>query len=135
MKWNIKELKDFIKDLDDDVEVVIESIISGEERYCSDTEDIYTSTDDNSGDKLLVLVPKDIGINNTELNEDLIPKELRAEDWEAIKDAMLESTVSLTSDCHEYKDIMSKDSKERDMKKADRLIYLVNVLIGKEEYK
>lgn len=62
MKWNVKELKDVIKDLDDDVEVVIESIVSGEERYCSDTQDVYFSEDSESGNKLLVFVPKEIEI-------------------------------------------------------------------------
>lgn len=63
MKWNVKELKEFIKDIDDDYEIVIESIISGEEQYCSDTEDIYSSKDSESGNKLLVFVPKEIQVS------------------------------------------------------------------------
>lgn len=60
MEWTIKELEEFIKDYPKDTKIVIESIVSGEERYCSDTTDIYYSQDDNSGDKLLVFVPKEI---------------------------------------------------------------------------
>ncbi|APM39439.1 hypothetical protein [Clostridium kluyveri] len=71
MKWNIRELKEFIKDLDDDTEVVVESIVSGEEKFCSDTEDIYFSEDSNSGDKLLVIVPKEIEINESKNDLDL----------------------------------------------------------------
>jgi hypothetical protein len=62
MEWTIKELKEMIEGLDDDAKVVVESIVNGEEEYCSDTEDIYTSTDDNSGEKLLVIVPKEISV-------------------------------------------------------------------------
>ncbi|WP_249167340.1 hypothetical protein [Clostridium butyricum] len=62
MSLNIKGLKEFIKDLPDEMEVTIESIISGDENYCSETVDIYSSIDDNSGDKMLVLVPKDIEV-------------------------------------------------------------------------
>lgn len=62
MSLKVKELKDFIEDLPDDMEVTIESIVSGDENYCSETEEIYTSIDDNSGDKLLVLVPKEIQV-------------------------------------------------------------------------
>lgn len=67
--------------------------------------------------------------------DDLIYKGLIEEDWNAIKDAMAESSISLISDCQKYKDTMSKESIDRDMGKANRLIYLINVLIGKEEYK
>lgn len=62
MSLNIKGLKEFIKDLPDDMEVTIESIISGEEQYCSETQDMYSSVDDNSGDQMLVLVPKQIQV-------------------------------------------------------------------------
>ena len=41
MSLNIKGLKEFIKDLQDELEVTIESIISGVESYCSQTEDNY----------------------------------------------------------------------------------------------
>ncbi|GMM62789.1 hypothetical protein [Clostridium butyricum] len=41
MSLNIKGLKEFIKDLPDEMEVTIESIISGDENYCSETVDIY----------------------------------------------------------------------------------------------
>lgn len=34
---------------------------------------------------------------------------------------MIESSVSLISDCQEYKDTMSKESIDRDMGKADRV--------------
>ena len=66
MKWNVKELKELIEDLDDDTEIVIESIVSGDERYCLDTTDVYFSEDGETGNKLLVFVPKDIEINNAE---------------------------------------------------------------------
>ncbi|WP_315072621.1 hypothetical protein [uncultured Clostridium sp.] len=44
------------------MEVVIESIVSGEERDCSDTQDVYFSEDSEYGNKLLVFVPKEIQI-------------------------------------------------------------------------
>lgn len=62
MSLKVKELKEFIEDLPDDMEVVIESIMSGDENYCSETQDIYSSVDWESGDKLLVLVPKEIEV-------------------------------------------------------------------------
>lgn len=68
MKWDVKELKEFMKGLDDDVEIVVESIVSGEEKFCSDTEDIYFSEDSETGNKLLVIVPKEIEINNENLD-------------------------------------------------------------------
>ncbi|UZQ49839.1 hypothetical protein [Clostridium kluyveri] len=68
MKWDVKELKEFIKELDDDTEIVVESIVSGEEKFCSDTEDIYFSEDSETGNKLLVIVPKEIEIDNENLD-------------------------------------------------------------------
>ncbi|WP_252251278.1 hypothetical protein [Clostridium sp. VAP52] len=64
MSLNIKELKEFIEDLPNDMEVVIKSIVHEEEEYCSDTQDIYSSIDDNSGENLLVLVPKEIEVTS-----------------------------------------------------------------------
>lgn len=69
MEWTVKELKDFIEDVDNDTKVVIESIVSGEERYCSDTSDIYFSEDSESDDKLLVFVPKEIEVNTSDDDE------------------------------------------------------------------
>ena len=58
----VRELKEFLRDaeVEDDFEIVIQSIVSGEERYCSETIDISSSVDWNSGEKLLVLVPKEV---------------------------------------------------------------------------
>ncbi|MCD3276703.1 spore protease YyaC [Clostridium botulinum] len=62
IKLTIKELKDFIQDLNDNTEVVIESIVKGEDLYCSEVQDIYFSENCNSGEKLLILSPKEISI-------------------------------------------------------------------------
>jgi hypothetical protein len=61
-EWTIGQLEEFIKEYPKDTKVVIQSIISGEEYYCSDTEDVYYSEDSESHDKLLVFVPKEIEI-------------------------------------------------------------------------
>lgn len=61
-EWTIAELEEFIKEYPKDTKIVIQSIISGEEHYCSDTTDIYYSEDSESHDKLLVFVPKEIEI-------------------------------------------------------------------------
>lgn len=61
-EWTIGELEEFIKEYPKDTKVVIQSIISGEERYCSDTTDVYYSEDSESHEKLLVFVPKKIEI-------------------------------------------------------------------------
>lgn len=59
---------------------------------------------------------------------------LRKDDIQLIKFAMLESSVSLTSEALECKETMPKEVFERNMSKAERLIYLVNVLNGVIEY-
>ena len=71
MGWKVKDLKEFIEGLDDDMDVVVESIISGEERYCSSTADIYSSVDWNSKEKLLVIVPKEVEICNAVEGEEV----------------------------------------------------------------
>lgn len=59
---------------------------------------------------------------------------LSKEDIQLIKNAMMESSVSLIADARECKEVMSKESYERDMTTAKRLVYLVNVLNGVKEY-
>lgn len=59
---------------------------------------------------------------------------LRKKDKELIKDSMLNQSVSLTAESLECKDVMPKETYKRQMKEADRLIYLVNVLNNKVEY-
>lgn len=71
MGWKVKDLKEFIEELDDDMDVVVESIVSGEERYCSSTADIYSSIDWNSKQKLLVIAPKEVEICNTVEDEEV----------------------------------------------------------------
>lgn len=92
MSLNVKELKEFIEDLPDEMEVVIQSIVSGDEEYCSETLDVSSTIDDNSGDKLLVLVPKEVSINNEDKLEDISIEEIietiarNCVAWETSKD-------------------------------------------------
>ncbi|EHJ00413.1 hypothetical protein CDLVIII_3868 [Clostridium sp. DL-VIII] len=72
---------------------------------------------------------------NNNVETDIIYNGFKREDWELIKKAMCETAVALVGDCQECASVMPKESIERDMKDSDRLIYLINVLIGKEEYK
>lgn len=60
---------------------------------------------------------------------------LREEDKELIKRAMLNDSVSLTSEALLCKDVMPVEAFEKNMFEADRLVYLVNVLNNKSEYK
>ncbi|KEI95014.1 hypothetical protein N496_18790 (plasmid) [Clostridium botulinum A2B3 87] len=90
MSLNVKELKEFIEDLPDEMEVVIQSIVSGDEEYCSEILDISSTIDDNSGDKLLVLDPKEVSINNVVEDEEV----------EEIADYLIE----FASDAFEHKD-------------------------------
>jgi hypothetical protein len=59
---------------------------------------------------------------------------LNKEDVQLIKDAMMESSVSLIADAKECKEVMPKEAFEKDMDRAKRLVYLVNVLNGVKEY-
>lgn len=54
--------------------------------------------------------------------------DLKKEDIELIKSAMLENSVTLTSSALGCKEVMPNEVYERDMNNANRLIYLVNVL-------
>lgn len=47
---------------------------------------------------------------------------------------MLAQSVSVTNEAIQCKDVMPKEVYEREMKNADRLIYLVNVLNDKVNY-
>lgn len=64
------ELKKFLcqneNELNSDDEVVIKSIISGGERYCSKTSEAYFKTDEESGKQILILVPSEISIEGYE---------------------------------------------------------------------
>ncbi|MDU1587001.1 MAG: hypothetical protein E6860_15810 [Clostridium sp.] len=60
--------------------------------------------------------------------------DLIKEDQELIKSTMLAQSVSITAEALECKEIMPSEAYERDMKCADRLIYLVNVLNDKVNY-
>lgn len=59
---------------------------------------------------------------------------LNKKDIELIKSAMLENSVSLISTALECKEVMPTECYDRDMKNADRLVYLVNVLNGVSDY-
>ena len=59
---------------------------------------------------------------------------LSKDDIQLIKSAMLESSVSLTSEALECKETMPKEAFERNMSNSKRLVYLVNVLNGVIEY-
>ena len=60
--------------------------------------------------------------------------DLIEEDKELIKSTMLAQSVSVTAEAIQCKDVMPKEAYEREMKNADRLIYLVNVLNDKVNY-
>lgn len=59
---------------------------------------------------------------------------LRQEDKEIIKNSMLHESVSLVAEALECKSVMPEEMYERQMKIADRLMYLVNVLNDKIKY-
>lgn len=59
---------------------------------------------------------------------------LRKEDQELIKRCMLNQSVSLTSEALTCKDVMPKETFEKTLDEADRLLYLVNVLNEKSQY-
>lgn len=59
---------------------------------------------------------------------------LNEEDISLIKTAMLENSVSLVSSALECKEVMPTECYDRDMKNADRLVYLINVLNGVSDY-
>lgn len=59
---------------------------------------------------------------------------LRKEDRELIKRSMLNHSVSLTSEALECKETMLKETYEKTMRDADRLIFLVNVLNDRKNY-
>lgn len=61
-------------------------------------------------------------------------EDLKEEDKELIKRAMLHDSVSMTSEALNCKDVMPVETYNRQMDEADRLIYLVNVLNGKAKY-
>lgn len=61
--WELKKyLCEIENEINGDAEVVIQSIISGEERYCSETSDISFEIDYNSNEQYLMLVPKEVEI-------------------------------------------------------------------------
>lgn len=61
-------------------------------------------------------------------------EDLKEEDKELIKRAMLHDSVSMTSEALNCKDVMPVETYNRQMDEADRLIYLVNVLNDKVKY-
>ncbi|MDU5208155.1 MAG: hypothetical protein E6441_00835 [Clostridium sp.] len=56
--------------------------------------------------------------------------DLIKEDKELIKSTMVAQSVSITAEAIQCKDVMPEEVYEREMKNADRLVYLVNVLNG-----
>lgn len=60
--------------------------------------------------------------------------DLNKKDIELIKSSMLERAVTLTASALECKEVMTEESYKKDMDNSDRLIYLVNVLNGVDEY-
>lgn len=62
-------------------------------------------------------------------------EDLDNKDIKLIKDAMLQSSVTLISECEKCKEVMSQESYNKDRYKGERLVYLFNVLNNKKEYK
>lgn len=61
-------------------------------------------------------------------------EDLKEEDKELIKRAMLHDSVSMTSEALNCKDVMPVETYNKQMDESDRLIYLVNVLNDKVKY-
>lgn len=59
---------------------------------------------------------------------------LDEKDMRLIKAAMFEGSISIASLAVESKEEISTECYEREMKKADRLMYLINVLNGVVDY-
>lgn len=59
---------------------------------------------------------------------------LKNEDIKLIQDAILESSVNIIATCQECKSVMSIEAYNKDMEKANKLIYLANVLNDSSEY-
>ena len=59
---------------------------------------------------------------------------LSKEDKDLIKRCMLNQSVSITAEMLQCKEVVPKETYEKEMRDADRLIYLVNVLNGKTHY-
>lgn len=61
-------------------------------------------------------------------------KDLKEEDIQIIKGAVIENSVSVIAECLECKNVMPIDAYYREMERAERQIYLINVLNGIQEY-
>ncbi|RHW65437.1 hypothetical protein DZC34_09360 [Clostridium botulinum] len=131
-KLTLEELRKFTEDCSDDYEVRVSSVIIGEQSYHTSVFDI-TSLIDNDG-KFLVLEPSEVQVSDNDEEDMLMYKGLSKEDWELITSALMGHSVTMTSECMQCKDVMSKESYERDIKESERLVYLVNVLQGRKEY-
>ncbi|KOY65497.1 hypothetical protein [Clostridium sporogenes] len=59
---------------------------------------------------------------------------LKSKDIELIKGAMVENSVSVIATCQECKNVMPIDSFCKDMERANRLIYLINVINDVRNY-
>lgn len=66
--------------------------------------------------------------------ESLIPKILSKRDLKLLVNSLMEDSVSIIAQCEECKNVMGKTYDE-EKKRADRLIYLANVLDGRKEYR
>jgi hypothetical protein len=62
-------------------------------------------------------------------------EKLNQEDKELIKDAMKESSVNTISQSLQCKKVMSEETFDKEMNRGKRLVYLLNVLDDKKEYK
>ena len=67
--------------------------------------------------------------------DSLVKKELTQSDWDLVVSAMMETTVSRTSEALMCESVMPKKAYDRDMNDAKRLEYLINVFKGTKEYK
>lgn len=59
---------------------------------------------------------------------------LKNEDIKLIQDAILENSVNIIATCQECKGVMPIEAYDKDMEKANRLIYLANILNDSSEY-
>lgn len=69
MSLSIGELKEVIKDMPNDMFVVVESIISGEEKFSSDVVDYFKTYDNDAESNIFVLKPKEVAVVNDEYDE------------------------------------------------------------------
>lgn len=85
--------------------------------------------DEPYADLVKKLILKEITAKN------LIPKILSNGDLKLIVNSLMENSVSIIAECEECKKVMGKETYGKEKERANRLVYLANVLDGRKEYK